>query len=103
VGKRAVVVHIAGQRYVVRSDADEAYIQSLAGYVNERIEEVQFSSRPVSAPSLAVLAALNIADDLFRERQQRLELRKRIRDKSRAVLAYLDKEVGDSFQDHKGR
>jgi cell division protein ZapA len=101
VGKRAVVVHIAGQRYVVKSDADEAYIQSLAGYVNERIEEVQFSSRPVTAPSLAVLAALNIADDLFRERQQRQELRRRIRDKSKAVLAYLDKEVSGSSRSYK--
>jgi len=98
VGKRSVVVHIAGQRYVVRSDADEAYVQKLAGYLNERILEVQQSSKPVSTQSLAVLAALNIAGDLFQERQRRSELKRTIRDKSRAVLALLDKEVGASFQ-----
>ena len=100
-GKRAVVVHIAGQRYVLRSDADEAYVQSLAGYVNERINEVQRSPRPVPSQSLAVLAALNIADDLFRERQRRSVLKERVRDKSRALLAYLDKEVGESCMEHE--
>lgn len=100
-GKRAVVVHIAGQRYVLRSDADEAYVQSLAGYVSERINEVQRSSRPVPSQSLAVLAALNIADDLFRERQTQFALKEKIRDKSKALLAYLDKEVGETFTEHK--
>ena len=98
-GKRAVVVHIAGQRYVLRSDADEAYVQSLAGYVNERINEVQRSARPVPSQSLAVLAALNIADDLFRERQRRVALKEKIRDKSKKLLAYLDKEVGEHCTD----
>ena len=98
-GKRAVVVHIAGQRYVLRSDADEAYVQSLAGHVNERINEVQRSPRPVPSQSLAVLAALNIADDLFRERQRRVALKEKIRDKSKKLLAYLDKEVGENTTD----
>ena len=91
--KRSVVVHVGGQRYVVRSDADETYIRTLAGYVDERIEEVQRSSRPVSPQSLAVLAALNIADELFQERQRRAELRQKVRDRTKAVVAYLDKEV----------
>ena len=92
-GKRSVVVHVGGQRYVVRSDAEETYIRSLARYVDERMQEVQLGSRPVSPHSLAVLAALNIADELFKERERRAALRQRVIDKSRAVIAYLDKEV----------
>lgn len=93
--KRSVVVHIAGQRYVVRSDADEEFVNLLAGYVNDRIMEVQRTSRPVSGQSLAVLAALNIAGDYFREKQQRLVLKQQVREKSRALLAFLDKEVSE--------
>lgn len=78
---------------MVRSDADETYIRTLAGYVDDRLKEVQRSSKPVSSQSLAVLAALNIADELFQERQKRVDLRQRVRDKSRAVIAYLDREV----------
>ena len=95
--KRSVVVHIAGQRLVVRSDADEAYIQRLAGYVDERVGEVQRSSKRVPSQSLAILAALNVADELFQERDKRAELKQQIREKSRAVLSYLDKEVKARF------
>jgi cell division protein ZapA len=91
--KRSVVVHVAGQRYVVRSDADEAYVQQLAAYVNDRISEVQQASKVVSSQALAVLAALNIAGDYFRERQQRSDLKSRVRERSKAVLALVDKEV----------
>lgn len=92
-GKRSVVVHIGGQRYVVRSDADEAYVQTLAGYVDERVKEVQKSSKPVTSQSLAVLAALNVADDLFQERRKRIDLRQRVIDRSKAVIALLEREV----------
>jgi len=93
VAKRSVVVHVGGQRYVVRSDADETYIRTLAAYVDDRLKEVQRSSKPVSSQSLAVLAALNITDELFKERQKRVELKQRIKDKSNAAIAYLDREV----------
>jgi cell division protein ZapA len=99
VAKRSVVVHIAGQRYVVRSDADEVYVQQLAGYVDGRVREVQQSSKRIPSQSLAVLAALNIADDLFQERKKRTELKRRIRDKSKAVLTMLDKEVKARLHD----
>ena len=99
--KRSVVVHIAGQRYVVRSDTDETYVQTLAGFVNERIAEVQKSSRPISPQSLVLLAALNIADDLFRERKKQADLRSKVQEKSRAMLALLDKEVSRHLQNQK--
>ena len=93
VSKRSVVVHVGGQRYVVRSEAEETYVCALAGFVNDRMEEVRRSSRPASSQNVAVLAALNIADELFREKERRVELKQTIKDKSIAAIAYLDKEV----------
>ena len=85
--RRSVVVHIAGQRYVVRSDADETYVRTLAGYVDERINEVRSSSKLIPTQKLAILAALNVADDLFKERRKRAQLKSRVREKSKVVLA----------------
>ncbi len=98
VAKRSVIVHIAGQRYVIRSDADEEYVQTLATFVNDRILEVQQTSRPVSPQSLVMLAALNIADDLFKERQDRKMFKTKVQKKSRAILEFLDKEVIRNLQ-----
>ena len=91
VAKRSVPVFIGGQRYVVKSDADETYVRILAGYVDERLEDVRRQSKAVPTQKLLVLSALNLADELFEERRLRAELKRQVRDKSKAVLAYLDR------------
>jgi len=99
VAKKPVAVTIGGQRYVVRSDADATYVRTLAGYLDERIEEVKNASRVIPTQKLAILAALNVADELFKERQSREDLKSKVREKSKAVLAFLDKEERKHFLD----
>ena len=91
--KRSIVVHVGGQRYFVKSDADEEYLQQLAAHVDERLKEVQSTSKPASSQSLTILAALNIADELLQERKKGQELRQRIKERSKAIIAIVDKEV----------
>jgi cell division protein ZapA len=88
--KRSVVVEVAGQKLSLRTDADEGYIQSLAGLVNEKMAEVKASSRTLSTHVLAILTALEIADDLEKARRREAELRRRVRDKSRRILELLE-------------
>jgi cell division protein ZapA len=91
--RRSVAVQIAGQRYVIRSDADETYVNALARHVDEKISELRQSTRTVSTHHVVILAALNIADDLFRERQEALELKKKVRERTRGVLECLEREA----------
>ena len=60
--KRAVDVEIMGQRFTVRSDAEEVYIHEVAGFVDGKIQEALKTTRPVGRSNAAMLAALNIAD-----------------------------------------
>ena len=91
--KRSVAITIGGQKYTIKSDATDAYVQSLAGQVDARIKEVQRGPKTAAPQAVAVLAALQLADELERERQRRIELRKRVREKTRALRQYLDREV----------
>lgn len=98
--KRSIAVTIAGQRYTIKSDAEEAYVQTLAELVDQRVREVQRGAKAAPAHAVAVLAALQIADELTRSRQEvereryrRAELRRRVRDKSRNIRALIDREV----------
>ena len=84
--RRSIAVSIGGQSYALKSDADEAYVQFLAGFVDERIREVARKTRQLGTQQAAVLAALQIADDLFRERRRRSELRQRVRAQARRML-----------------
>ena len=88
--KRSVTVDVAGQKLQLRTDADERYVASLAEFVSEKIGEVKASSRTFSTSIVAVLAALNIADELFQLREREAELRRRVREKSERLLELLE-------------
>ena len=63
---RVVSVQIHGQRYPIRSALDQEYVARLAAYVDERIRLASETTPSGDSLRLAVLAALNIADELFR-------------------------------------
>lgn len=61
-----VHVEIFGQTYSVRAGADAAYVEELGRYVDEQMQQISRSSGAVDSVRIAVLAALNIADEYFR-------------------------------------
>jgi cell division protein ZapA len=91
--KRSVAVTIAGQRYTIKSDAEESYVQSLANIVDARVREVQRGAKAASVHAVAVLAAMQLADELERERERRARLRHQVRQTSRHIRALIDREV----------
>lgn len=65
---RVISVQIHGQRYPIRSGLDQEYVTRLAAYVDERIRAAADATPTGDSLRLVVLAALNIADELFRAR-----------------------------------
>lgn len=65
-----ITVEIAGQRYPIRSALDERYVTELAAYVDQKMRAASDSAPSSDMLGLAVLVALNIADEFFRERNQ---------------------------------
>ena len=67
-----------GQSLVVASDAGDEWVRSVAGTVDERIRVLRESGQTVSSLNLAILAALNFADELERLKKTHQELIDRI-------------------------
>jgi cell division protein ZapA len=67
---RVVQVDIHGQRYAVRSDLDPAYISELAAYLDEKMQLASRETQSADSLRVAVIAALNVADELFRARAE---------------------------------
>ena len=65
-----VTVEIGGQRYPIRSGLDERYIAELAAYVDQKMRAAVNAAPESDMLGLAILVALNLADDVFRARQQ---------------------------------
>ncbi len=61
-----VNVEIHGQRYPIRSELDPAYVAELASHVDEKMRLALKECPAGDTLKLAVLAALNIADEYFR-------------------------------------
>lgn len=61
-----VHVEIFGQTYSVRAGADPAYVEQLGRYVDDQMQQISRTSGAVDSVRIAVLAALNIADEYFR-------------------------------------
>lgn len=67
--KGVVTVDIAGQRYPIRSGLDPAYVAELAAYVDKKMRAAAETAPATDTLGLAVLVALNLADEYFRARQ----------------------------------
>lgn len=73
-----VTVTVRGQSYTLLAVEDEAYVKRVAAYVDEKLAE--FSGSGLAQVDCAVLAALNIADDRFKEQEASENLRRQIKE-----------------------
>jgi len=69
-----VEIEVFGRSYKIRvkGEEDEKYISRLTSYVDQKMQEIAVKSRSADPTKIAVLAALNIADEYFLS-QKRLE------------------------------
>jgi len=88
--ERVVEIKVFGQTFSVKTDSDEDHLQAVAQYVNEKMEEVLKKTRSVSSLNVAILTALNIADDLLKEKEQRKALLREVEDKSKDLVEKID-------------
>jgi cell division protein ZapA len=85
-----VPVEIQGQRYPIRTSLDREYVQKLAAYVDEKIRAATETSPSGDSLRLAVLAALNIADELFRAREANRTQNGRLAERTEELERLLD-------------
>ena len=77
--KNRVAVTIAGQEYTLVGTEDAGYTEKVAAHVDEKVREIMESAR-VSLVDGAVLAAVNIADEYFKEQEAAENLRRQLKE-----------------------
>jgi len=83
-------VYILGQKYTVKGDAEEDYIKKLASYVDEKLKEVYGSSPSITPLKAAILASLNIADELHKLREAQESITRNIEERANALTGLFD-------------
>ncbi len=87
---QAVRVTIYGQEYPIRDRGNEEYIKKIARYVDERMLQIEEQTSINSPARLAILAALNIADELFSLEHERDKLLSEFESKARDISECLN-------------
>jgi len=91
---RVIQVDIHGQRYAIRTDLDPQYVGELATYLDGKMQAAARETASSDPLRIAVVAALNLSDELFRSRQDSVGLEDRLltrtMDIERLVDAVLD-------------
>jgi cell division protein ZapA len=88
---RVLSVEIHGQRYPIRSSLDPEYVLRLAAYVDQKIAAAADTTPSGDSLRLAVLAALNIADELFRMREANRARDSQIAERASELEQLLDR------------
>jgi cell division protein ZapA len=83
--KQSVEVEIAGQRLVIKSDEGPRYVQELADYVDAQLRQLAGGRSTLNLQRIALLVAIQIADELFREKDLHHKLRQRVDAKLHAL------------------
>ena len=87
-------VEIFGQTYNVRAEGDSSYIHDLARFVDSRMKEVAEKTATVDTTKIAILAALNISDDLYQREKSRKDSPSDAVARAERLIQKLDAALG---------
>lgn len=88
--KNVVQVQIFGHSYTIRGEADHEYIMEVSAYVDRKMREITEKLPVASLSKVAILASLNIADELFKERARGENQSQRLNERAARLNAVLD-------------
>ena len=83
-------IDIFDHSYQIRGEVDSKYLGELAAYVDQKMREIAGASKTVDSLKVAVMAALNITDELFQERESARRADSIVYDKSLECSRLLD-------------
>jgi len=89
-----VNVTIYGQEYTIKAPADASYIKNIAEYVDGKMREVQEDLATPQVPAkVSILAAMNIADELFAEKRDRDQIKGDVDSKVSSLIEIVEEAI----------
>lgn len=102
--KSIITVNILGSEYTIKGAGEPEYIISLANYLNNKMLEIQETLGLKDEKKIAILAAINITDELFELRKKLKdnyvpkEQLQTIRNNVEGMITSIDKELSDELK-----
>jgi len=91
-GEDVTEVEIFGERYTLRASETPEYLNQVAEYVDGKFHEVAKESPALTPVKIAVLASLNIADDLFKKDEAKHRAEKELLARIEEIFGLLHRD-----------
>ena len=89
-----VKVSIYGQGYTIKAPADARYIKNIAEYVDQKMREIQEELNTPQVPAkVAILAAMNISDELFAIKRNHDKIKSSVEGKVSSLMEIIEEEI----------
>jgi cell division protein ZapA len=92
--KRSIEVEIFGHRYTLKTEFPEEQVKRVAEYVDGKMREVAQGTKSVDSLHIAILTALNIAQDYLQERGTTEQLLQQIEEKADRLEEFIALKMG---------
>ena len=89
----SIKVEIYGQTFPIHTELGEAYMRKIAAYVDDRMRLIAEAAKAVDTQKVAVLAALSIADELHRLREERGEREEVLKEQAERCLTLVERAL----------
>ena len=91
-----VRVVIFGEEYPIRGIADKEHILRVAKYVDQQMREISLRAKNRSPNKIAVLTAINLADQLISLQDKSKDDIEKFEGKAKNIIDLLDNSLGES-------
>ena len=88
-----ITINILGKEYRIKSEVEDDYVNQMADYLNQKVDEVLKTTKTVATLNILVLAAMNIANDYFLTKKINEELIATVETKSGDLIDYIDSQA----------
>jgi cell division protein ZapA len=93
-------VDILGEGFDIKTDAPEEFVLEIAKFVDEKMREAVSEGRSPSREKAAILAAMNIAEDYFKEKETSVNTKKEVEERSERLLNFIHAKM-DGFKEKR--
>lgn len=91
---KRIEVDVYGQKLVLRPIDDEGYVHELGRYVEGQMQTIAQRTTRATPIKVAILAAMNIADQLFRQERRRQAGEAELARRAEGLLECIESNIG---------
>ena len=90
-----ISVNIYGQDYTLKTDGAKEYINKIAKFVESKMKEIESTGLDANSQQLkiAVLASMNIADELLQTLENNNQILSKVELKGKSFIEYIDDRI----------